>query len=135
MSIGVGAHADLYVYDNETVIYKYGGYNLNIPEYRNEEHKYDGIITINRDCFVEPEIHEKLKKTSGGRKKLVVKRIPREVDYGQMIKDRKIIIENCSNCWECTSEHIDVMALHVLFKLFRQYQEEGKLPDCVNYNV
>ena len=32
MSRGFGAHADLVAQDNETVIYQYGGYNLNEPE-------------------------------------------------------------------------------------------------------
>ena len=135
MSRGIGAHADLYVYDNETVVYQYGGYNLNIPKYRNKNHIFDGIITINRDCFVEPKIHEKIKKMPNGRKKLVVKRLPQNVDYGRMIKDGRIIIENCSNCWECTDADIDIMALHILFMLFKQYQEEGKLPEYVSYNV
>ena len=38
MSRGFGAHADLVAQDNETVIYQYGGYNLNEPEFRNEKH-------------------------------------------------------------------------------------------------
>lgn len=48
MSRGFGAHADLVAQDNETVIYQYGGYNLNEPEFRNEKHLYDGLITISR---------------------------------------------------------------------------------------
>lgn len=109
---------------------------MNEPEYRNEDHVYDGTITISRDCFAEPEIHEKLKKMPSGRKKLIIKRIPVSVDYPQMISDGRIIIENCSNCWQCTpDENIDVMALHILFYLFRQYQEEGKMPEYISYNV
>jgi hypothetical protein len=30
---------------------------------------------------------------------------------------------------------IDVMALRILFNLFRQYQEEGKMPAYISYNV
>lgn len=88
MSRGFGAHADLVAQDNETVIYQYGGYNLNEPEFRNEKHLYDGLITISRSCFAEPEIHEKLKKMPSGRKKLITKRIPVKVDYPQMINGR-----------------------------------------------
>ena len=135
MSRGIGARANL-VLEDEKVMYEYGGYNLNEPEYRNEDHVYDGTITISRDCFAEPEIHEKLKKMPGGRKKLIIKRIPVSVDYPKMISDGRIIIENCSNCWQCTpDENIDVMALHILFYLFRQYQEEGKMPEYISYNV
>ena len=118
MSRGFGAHADLVAQDNETVIYQYGGYNLNEPEFRNEKHLYDGLITISRSCFAEPEIHEKLKKMPSGRKKLITKRIPVKVDYPQMISDGRIIIENCSNCWHRTPDGIDVMACHILFHLF-----------------
>ena len=49
--------------------------------YRKENHVYDGTITIARDCFAEPEIHEKLKKMPSGRKKLITKRISVSVDY------------------------------------------------------
>lgn len=28
-----------------------------------------------------------------------------------------------------------LMALHILFYLFRQYQEEGKMPEYISYNV
>lgn len=53
-----------------------------------------------------------------------------------MIKERHILIEICSNCWHMTPDNnIDVMALHILFKLFLQYQEDGKLPDYISYNV
>lgn len=136
MSRGIGARANLVLEDEKTVMYEYGGYNLNEPEYGNENHIYDGTITISRDCFAEPEIHEKLKKMPGGRKKLIIKRIPVSVDYPKMISDGRIVIENCSNCWRCTpDENIDVMALHILFYLFRQYQEEGKMPEYISYNV
>ena len=136
MSRGIGARANLVLEDEKTVMYEYGGYNLNEPEYRNEDHVYDGTITISRDCFAEPEIHAKLKKMPSGRKKLIIKRIPVSVDYPKMISDGRSIIENCSNCWQCTpDENIDVMALHILFYLFRQYQEEGKMPEYISYNV
>lgn len=111
-------------------------YNLNEPEYRNENHIYDGMITISRGCFAEPEIHEKLKKMPSGRKKLITKRIPVDVDYPRMISEGRIVIENYSNCWHCSPEsNVDVMALHILFKLFMQYQEEGKMPEHISYNV
>lgn len=136
MSRGIGAYANLVLEDNKTVMYEYGGYNLNESEYRNENRIYDGMITISRGCFAEPEIHEKLKKMPSGRKKLITKRIPVDVDYPRMISEGRIVIENCSNCWHCSPEsNVDVMALHILFKLFMQYQEEGKMPEHISYNV
>lgn len=95
MSRGFGAHADLVAQDNETVIYQYGGYNLNEPEFRNEKHLYDGLITISRSCFAEPEIHEKLKKMPSGRKKLITKRIPVKVDYPQIQRDNCTLLCIC----------------------------------------
>lgn len=38
MSIGIGAHANLVFEDEQTVIYEYGGYNLDDSKYRNENH-------------------------------------------------------------------------------------------------
>ena len=62
MSIGVGGYARIVMQDDDTVIYEYGAYNLNEVAYRNPDHTYDGIITIDKQSLVEPEIHEKLKK-------------------------------------------------------------------------
>lgn len=136
MSRGIGAYANLVLEDENTVMYEYGGYNLNELENRNENHIYGGMITISRDCFAEPEIHQKLKKMPSGRKKLITKRIPVDVDYPQMISDGRIVIENCSNCRHRLLEsNIDVMVSHILFYLFRKYQEEGKMPEYISYNV
>ena len=46
MSRGIGAHANLVLQDENTVIYEYGGYNLNEEQFRNKEQVYDGTITI-----------------------------------------------------------------------------------------
>lgn len=136
ISLGIGAYGKLVIYDDTTVIYEYGGYNLNQKEYRNEDHVLDGTITISRSCFAEPEIHERIKKTPSGRKKTITKRIPISVDYFKMIGEGAIVVENCGNCWHILSENnIDDMALRILFLLFRQYQEEGKLPENISYNV
>ena len=98
---------------------------------------YDGIISISRECFVEPKIHEKIKKMPSGRKKVISKRIPISVDYGKMLEEGLIKVENCSNCWQVTEGkiHIDVMVCHILFYVFRKYQEEGKIPEHISYNV
>lgn len=137
MSRGIGAHANLVLQDENTVIYEYGGYNLNEEQFRNEGHIYDGTISIQRDCFLEPDIHEKLKKMPSGKKKLITKKIPVDVDYPKYIEEGLITIENCSNCWKTTDDekHIDVMALHILFHLFLRYQEQGELSEYISYNV
>lgn len=137
MSKGIGAHANLVLQDDKTVIYEYGGYNLNKEQFRNKAHIYDGTITIQRSCFLEPEIHEKLKKMPSGKKKLITKRIPVDVNYPKYIEDGLIVVENCSNCWNTTDDekHIDVMALHILFYLFLRYQEQGTMPKYISYHV
>lgn len=50
MSRGIGAHANKVLEDEYVVIYEYGGYNLNEPEYRNTDRIYDGTIRILRIC-------------------------------------------------------------------------------------
>lgn len=134
MSLGIGAYARKVLEDENTVIYEYGGFNLNDPDYRNEDRILDGMITIQRDCFAEPEIHEKLKKMPSGKKKLVIKRIPVSVDYDQMLEDGRIVVENCSNCWKTTEteQKVDVMACHLLFYIFLRYQEEGMIPETMS---
>ena len=114
MSRGIGAHAKKVLEDDETVIYEYGGYNLN-----------------------EPEIHEKLKKMPSGRKGLITKRILVSVDYDKMSEDGTVKVENCNSCWHTTVNDlvVDVMACHILFHIFWRYQEEGEIPEYISYNV
>lgn len=68
MSIGIGANAHLILCDDKTVVYEYGNYNLNEEKFRNANHICDGFIVIERSCFLEPEIHKKIKKMPSGRK-------------------------------------------------------------------
>lgn len=137
MSMGIGAYANKILEDEKTVIYEYSSYNLNDPDFRNAEQKCDGNIIISKHCFAEPEIHEKIKRNRSGKKKLIVKRIPVVVDYRKMIDDESIEIENCSNCWQTTDDEkkIDIMALRILFYLFRKYQKAGKIPEHISYNT
>lgn len=137
MSIGIGAYANLITVDEHDAIYEYGSYNLNDPGYRNENCICDGMIMIQRECFAEPEIHEKRKRLPSGRKKSVIKRIPVTVAYEEMIEDGRITVANCSNCWRTARNdlQVDIMACRLLFKIFRLYQEEGEIPESVSYNV
>ena len=58
MSIGEGAYANLVAWDYNEVVYEYGGYTFNDKRSRNENNLMDGVITIQRKCLAEPEIHE-----------------------------------------------------------------------------
>ena len=137
MSRGIGAYAHKIAEDENSVVYEYGGYNLNDPKYHNDNHLCDGNIAVLKECFAEPEIHEKMKKTPSGKKQQVKKRIPVDVDYEQMLHNGLIKVENCSNCWRTTDDdlNVDVMVLHLLFKLFREYQVESKIPESVSYDA
>lgn len=131
MSLGVGAFADLVNEDDAMVRYKYGGFNLNDDKYGNEQKIADGYITIQKRCFKEPEIHEKLKRTSSGKKKLVMKRVHVDVDYGGLFEEGSIQIENCSNCWNVNPDGVDMMAFKLLRKIFDEYQNESKIPASI----
>ena len=137
MSLGVGARANILAENDREVVYEYGGYNLNVPQFRNKDHLYDGRIVIQKECFVKPEVHEKYKKTPSGRRKRISKRIPVYVDYPALLKNGMIVTQNCSNCWRVTddSRHIDVMIFHLLFRIFQQYQHKGMVPERVSYNI
>lgn len=137
MSIGIGANARLILEDENTVMYVYNSYNINHPKYSKTEDHCDGSILIQKRCFIQPIIHEKIKKMPRGRKKTVTKRIPVDVDYEQMINDGFITVENCSNCWETTPDekHIDVMVMHLLFYIFLKYQKENTIPEQISYNI
>ena len=79
----------------------------------------------------------KIKRVSNGKKKLIAKKIPVDVDYLKAMDEGLIILENCSNCWEITDDEkqADVMLLHLLCYLFLIYQEEGNIPEYIGYDV
>lgn len=138
MSRGLGAFASLFSEDNLSVTYRYGSYDLNQEKYKNSKHIMDGYIIIQKSCFKEPEIHKKLKKIPGGRKKLIIKKIPVEVDYSSMIMNNLIKIKNCSNAHDFISGEekiIDIMALHIIYYIFYRYQINGNIPKSITYDV
>ena len=92
----------------------------------------DGELYIDRDAFMEPEIHERIKKTVSG-KKLVVKRIKREASIGKLMEAGKIKVKNASGTWHTTEDGTDIMAVKILLKIFGEYQETGKLPEHVGW--
>ena len=134
MSRGFGGSARIVLQDENTVVYEYAPFNLNEPEYRNSEHNYDGMITIDKESMVEPEFHEKEKRMPSGRKKLIVKRIRRDVDYSALLDAGKITIENSRYCWHLvgTEKNIGMMAMRIVFRIYDHYQDEGILPETVS---
>ena len=135
MSRGIGGKAELIAHDDTDVVYVYSVYNLNEAAHRDAISILDGEIHLKRDCFTEPEIHNKRVRKPSGRKVMVEKRIVKIPDYGAMIADGSITIKNASHCFKTTSEGMDIMALNLLYKMFQQYQEDGELPTQISYHV
>lgn len=137
MSKGIGTNANLIFQDDTTIIYKYGNYNLNETELKNKNNIYDGTITIQRSCFLEPRIHNKFKKKRNGKKELITKKIIINVDYPKMLKDNLIIVKNCSQCYKTINDdkNIDIMVYHILYYLFLKYQEQEEIPKNISYNI
>lgn len=133
MSIGYGGYADLIQTDDKLVIYMYCCYNVNNDDYKHYMKIEDGELYIDRDAFVEPEIHTKQKKTPSGRKKTIIKRILRDVPFDELFEAEKIQVKNASGTWQTTESGIDIMALKILFKLFNEYQETGELPAHISW--
>ena len=60
MSIGIGGSAELITYDDTDVIYAYSVYNLNEATHKDAISILDGEIHLKRECFIEPDIHQKV---------------------------------------------------------------------------
>lgn len=132
MSLGYGGMARFMAKDASSVLYEYGSYNWNLPRCSNKNGICDGSITIQKDCFIEPEIHKTIKKMPSGRKKLIVKRIPRDAAFDTYLTDGKIKVENSRFCWTTIPgpghKEIDRMIFPLLFEIFREYQITGTIP-------
>ena len=137
MSKGIGTNANLIFQDDTTIIYEYGNYNLNEEGLKDNNHIYDGTITIQRSCFLETKIHSKLKKKRNDKKKLITKKIIVNVDYPKMLKNASIVVKNCSQCYKTTNDekNVDIMVCHILYYLFLKYQEQGEIPRNISYNI
>lgn len=111
MSRGFGGSAGIVWQDENTVVNEYAPFNLN-----------------------EPEIHEKLKVMHSGKKKLIIKRLRRDVDFGALLDAGKITIENSRYCWHLvgTEKNIGMMAMKIVYRIYDHYQDEGTLPKTVS---
>lgn len=111
MSAGIGAKACLAEIIDDSVIYKYYSFNLN--DINRKEKVFDGRIILNKRCFNEYK----------------------NLSIIEMIYNREIIIENCSNCWTKSNDEFkfDMMALRILNKMFNLYFSDNKIPEEVFY--
>ena len=133
MSMGYGGYAHLSVADDTQVIYSYCAYNVNQPNWEYSQHAEDGELYIDRDAFVEPEIHEKRVRSASGRKRTVSKRAKRIVPVSDLLSEGKITVKNASGAWNIMEYGIDSMAYRLLGRIFDEYQETGIIPKAISW--
>ena len=132
MSYGIGGSAVMEMEDSISVMYSYYCYNLNIERSRNPDAIHDGTILIEKATFVEPEIREKIKRFPHGKKKVITKRVKREVDLMTLLEGDKILIENSAFAWKYY-KGIDILAIRLTEEIFSEYQITGTLPKWAGY--
>jgi len=129
MSKGHCGHAHLVAIDDALLLYSYCAYDLNREGWQETKQAEDGEIIIDRDALIEPEIHEKQKRLPSGRKITVVKRIRQDVPYEDLLRKEKIRIKNASGTWMTDTTGTDKVALHLVWKVFDEYQDTGIIPE------
>jgi len=128
MSLGYGAWCKITEETDEHVMFLYGNYNLNDPQYRNEERVMDGTILVAKKYI--DECAKKLSSLKGLNGKQL--RRTDNVAVGDYIAKEMILVSNCSNCWSMTESGVDRMILRLLYKMVRLYAEQETLPDFIN---
>ena len=135
MSRGIGGSCRMIAKNGRTVTYAYGGYNLNDPQYRNEEKVCAGVIRIDESELVSPALHERLSTMPCGQKKHLIRRALKNVPYASLIGDGRVRIDNCSNCWQCLPTGTDMIAYGLLLEILGAYEREGFMPLRISYGV
>lgn len=118
MSRGYSGYAHLAQANETRVIYTYCCYNVNLPDHKHFMNMEDSELYIDRNAFVEQEIHKRIIKTASGRKKNIVKRITRDVSFDELFKEGKIKVKNTSGTWRTVEFGFDIIALNIMFKIF-----------------
>lgn len=129
MSMGYGGGCRKYGESTGFVMYEYYAYDWNAEGCGNPNRIYDGIIKIEKSAFVEPEIHQKIKRRPSGRKMLVTKRIKRDVLISEYFENGKVELVNSSFCGR------GYVGLCLIDKIFSEYQKNGKIPHIVSIHA
>ena len=129
MSMGYGGYADLEQSDTKFVNYSYCCYHLEADVHFPKQN--DGKLKIARTAFVEPELHEKVRRTASGRKKKVVKRVLNDIPLEELISSEKISIVNAGGTWKTTETGIDRIAIQIVRIILISYQKTGEIPTHV----
>ncbi|MHD0398276.1 hypothetical protein ACY2DA_10570 [Staphylococcus simulans] len=138
MSRGYGGYASKTIEDEDWVIYEYGAFNLNQPQYQNNEKKYDGNFMIAQSMFVKDIIVLKRKKIPNGGHREVEKRLKIKV-FDQVINgilSEDICIVNSQYEWDIKpigKQEVGNISLLLLYKLFETYRDQEQLPEHVSY--
>ena len=69
MSVGYGGYCVKYGENAEYVLYEYYAFDLNVLGFHNDKRQMDGLIKIDKTTFIEPEIHTRIKRRPGHRKR------------------------------------------------------------------
>ena len=118
--------------DDEMTIYTYAGENWNDGRSQSGDALLqDGVIVICKRCLEEPEINTHIRRRPSGRKYTEVKRITHVPSLGTHLKNGDIVIEKeCKNAFRKPSyAPVDYIALRLLYRIFKAYQETGELPE------
>ena len=134
MSIGYGGGCRKYGESAVFVIYEYYSYDWNTEGCDNPNRIYDGIIKIEKTAFIEPEIHQKIKRRPSGRKMLVTKRIERDVPISEYFENGKVELVNSSFCGRICNGH-GYVGLRLIHKIFSEYQKNGEIPHIVSIHA
>lgn len=131
MSQGFVAEAILETADEDTLLYLYYSYNINLEGYKEHVGKYDGDIVINRKSLVEPDIYTKCRRNPSG-KKVIEERIRKNnVEVDKLLANGDVQITNSSGAWHVVNG-IDIMAKWLTKKIYDKYQEERDIPERVS---
>lgn len=131
MSRGFCASAILEMADENTLLYLYCSYNLNLDDYKEHMEKYNGEIIINRSSLLEPEIYSKRIRRPSGKKVFEERIRKRNVDMQKLLESGDVQIVNSSGAWQLV-EGYDIMAIRLAEQIFDKYQEERDIPERVS---
>jgi len=131
------SYARLAIEDEFLAVYEYSGYDSLYDFDSSKVQSYDGSFIIKKSSLEEPDIHEKYKKNSKGKKVLSVKRITHIVDVAEKLHRKDVVVDKeCRNAFRHRNHPdlpCDFMAYELIHKVYLEYQKNGTLPTEVSY--
>ncbi len=124
-----GGCANLLKQTSTDLIYEYCAYKKD-----DGETECDGRIIIDKDSLEPAESRVTTRRHLRRPNEIVQNNVPVVIPYIKLFSEKKILIENCSNCWKEKGGN-DFIAVKLVFEIFNGYQETGKVPKEVHYEV